>query len=150
MIVERLSELGYPFEIPEPDNGRFAQAVRVGDLVFTSGQLPILGDEEIKGKVGPEVSFERAQRAAVLCAYNCLRAVATVAEIDSIDRAVKVFGMVNVGAGFDDTSGVINASSGFLRTVLGERGWHARSAVGMVIPAGWAVEVEMIFSVSGS
>jgi enamine deaminase RidA (YjgF/YER057c/UK114 family) len=63
---------------------------------------------------------------------------------------VKVFGMVNVGDGFDDTSGVINASSAFLRNVLGERGWHARSAVGMVIPANWAVEIEMILSVSGS
>jgi enamine deaminase RidA (YjgF/YER057c/UK114 family) len=149
VIVERLAELGYPFEVPEARNGRFSQAVRAGDLVFVSGQLPVLRDEEIKGKVGTDVSFELAQRAAELCTYNCLRAFATVADIDSIDHVVKVFGMVNVGDGFDDTSGVINASSAFLRNVLGERGWHARSAVGMVIPANWAVEIEMILSVSG-
>jgi enamine deaminase RidA (YjgF/YER057c/UK114 family) len=148
VIVARLAELGYPFEVPESDNGRFFQAVRSGNLVFVSGQLPVLGDEEIKGKVGTDVTFEQAERAAELCAYNCLRAVATVADLDSIERIIKVFGMVNVGGDFDDTAGVINACSRFLRTVLGERGWHARSAVGMVIPAGWAVEIEMVVALS--
>lgn len=148
MIIERLKDLGYPFEVPEARNGRFSQAVRTGNLVYVSGQLPVLGSEQIKGKVGTDVTFEQAQRAAELCTYNCLRALATVADLQSIEQVVKVLGMVNVGDGFDDTSGVIDAGSRLLREALGDRGWHARSAVGMVIPAGWSVEIEMIFQVA--
>ena len=147
MIIERLADLGYSFDTPPAHNGLFSVAHRHRDLVFTSGQLPILGAEEIKGRVGSDLTAEEAARAAEICAFNCLRAVSAVADIDSIENVVKLLGMVNVAPGFADTTAVINGASSFLRTVLGDRAGHARSAVGMVIPYGFAVEIEMVVSV---
>lgn len=113
-------------------------------MVHISGELPWDGTDQVKGKFGADVSIEEAQRAADLCALNCLRAVGTVAPVDSIARIVKLFGMVNVADGFDETAAVINGESDFLLDVLGERGRSARSAMGMVVPANWAVEIDMI------
>jgi enamine deaminase RidA (YjgF/YER057c/UK114 family) len=146
MISERIRELGYTFEAaPAVVLDRFHTATRVGDLVFTSGQVPSLGDQHIRGRVGAEVDMGQARRAAELATVNCLRAVAAIADLDEIDRVAKVFGMVNCADGFDDTTGVINACSELLFAVLGERGReHARSAVGLTVPAGWAVEIDMV------
>jgi len=103
--------------------------------------------EAIKGKVGSDVDLDTAKKAAEICAFNCLRAAGAVVDVESITRVVKVFGMVNVADGFDNTSGVINGASEFVQKVFGEKGGHARSAVGMVIPSNFAVEVEMIFAI---
>jgi enamine deaminase RidA (YjgF/YER057c/UK114 family) len=149
LIIEKLAELGYEYEPAIPFNGTFYTAVRQDNLVFTSGQLPILGNVEIKGRVGTDITVEDAAKAAELCAYNCLRAVGTVADIESISQVVKLLGMVNVAEGFDNTTGVINGASEFLRNVLGDRAGHARSAVGMIIPFGFAVEVEMVVALDG-
>ncbi len=144
MIVQRLAELGYDFQ-PSPLNVlTFHAAVRVGDLVFTSGQIPSLDGVQIKGKVGTDIDLATAQKAAEICAFNCIRAVGAVADIGTIKRIVKVFGMVNVADGFDDTSSVINGCSEFLTKLLGDGGYHARSAVGVVLPGNWSVEVEMV------
>jgi enamine deaminase RidA (YjgF/YER057c/UK114 family) len=150
MIVERLAKLGYTYQPATLGVGTFPfhSAVRVGDLVFTSGQVPNLDGREVRGRVGVDLDLAEAKKAAEICAFNCLRAVGAVADIESVTRIVKVLGMVNVGPGFDDTSGVINGCSEFLREVFGEQGYHARSAVGMVLPSNWAVEVEMVVSVS--
>lgn len=151
MTVEAtLAELGYAYEPADIDvMGVFHAAVRTGNLVFTSGNVPSHGGVDIKGKVGGDLNVEAGQKAAELCAYNCLRAIGAVADINSIVRIVKVLGMVNVADGFDNTSGVINGASHFLTRVFGEDiGKHARSAVGMVIPANWAVEVEMVVEVA--
>lgn len=149
MSYERkLAELGYAIEPVELDTGKYVQAVRVGNLVYTSGQIPSWQGRQIKGKVGAELSAEQGYEAARLCALNALRAIKTVAgSLDNVARFVKVLGMVNVAVGFDDTSGVIHGCSDFLREVFGEAGHHARSAVGMTLPAGWAVEIEMIVEV---
>lgn len=147
MITTRLADRGFVLGTPSPGNPLFVPAVRVGDLVFTSGQLPVWGAEEIRGKVGADVTLAQAQRAAELCAVNCLQAVGTVADPESITRVVKVLGMVNVADGFDDTSGVVNGCSELLRAVLGDHRPHARSAVGLTVPGGWAVEIEMVIEV---
>jgi enamine deaminase RidA (YjgF/YER057c/UK114 family) len=148
VIKDQLAALGYEFKPPQLDNGRFLQAVRVGDLVFTSGQVPAWGDTQFKGKVGLDLDVVEAKKAAEICAVNCLQAVGCVAGLESITGIVKLFGMVNVADGFDNTPEVINGASEILRKLFGERAGHARSAVGMVVPLGWAVEIEMIVSVT--
>jgi len=149
LIVERLKELGYDYEpAPLERLGVFQAAVRTGDLVFTSGQIPSVGETHVKGKVGSDLTLEQAAAAAELCAFNCLRAVGAVADIESLERIVKIFGMVNVDEHFDSTTSVIHGATNFLIDVFGDRGKHARSAVGMVVPGNWAVEIEMIVEVN--
>lgn len=145
-VEEKLKALGYVLEPIALDNGKFVHAVRTGKLVYTSGQLPQWGDKTWKGKVGADVTLEEAQMAARICVLNALRAVKAVAgSLEDIKRIVKIFGMVNVAPGFDATPAVMNGASEFLREIFpGEAGLHSRSAVGMVLPLNFAVELEMI------
>ncbi len=150
MLAEaKLETMGFVLEPMVLDNGKFFQAVRSGNMVYVSGQLSRWGDKEWKGKVGADVTLEQAQEAAKFCALNALRAVkALVGSLDHVVKVVKVFGMVNVAPGFDATPSVINGASEFIREVFpGEAGHHARSAVGMVLPLNFAVELEMIVEV---
>ena len=144
MVIDTLKKLGYDFEPAPLEVLSFHAAARTGNLVFTSGQIPMLGDTAIRGKVGDDLDLDAGYKAAEICAVNCLRAIAAVADPDSIVRIVKVLGMVNVAEGFDDTSSVINGATDLLNAVLGEGNTHARSAVGMVLPSNWAVEVELV------
>lgn len=146
MIVEKLKELGYQYRPADLKVLDFQQAVKVGNLVFTSGQTPLLNGEGAKGKVGEDVDMETAYKAAEVCAYKCLQALGAVADINEVVRIVKVLGMVNVGEGFTNTSGVINGATHFLNKLFPDKG-HARSAVGMQIPNDWAVEIEMVIEV---
>jgi enamine deaminase RidA (YjgF/YER057c/UK114 family) len=148
-IIKKLAALGYEFTPAPIQTGTFPfhSAVRHGDLVFTSGQIPLLGDVQVKGLVGSDLTLEEAKYAAEVCAVNCLRAVTAVADVDRIDRIIKLFGMVNTAPGFNDTSGVINGASELMVKLFGDKGYHARSAVGMVLPGNWAVEVEMVVAV---
>jgi enamine deaminase RidA (YjgF/YER057c/UK114 family) len=146
MIVQRLAQLGYTYAPASLKVLSFHAATRVGNLIFTSGQIPLLDGNSIKGKVGQDIDIELAKKAAEICAFNCLRAAGAVVDIESVKRVVKVFGMVNVADGFDNTSEVINGCTDFLNKIFGEDITHARSAVGMVLPSNFAVEVEMIFS----
>lgn len=147
MIIERLAELGYTYEPAPLETLTFHSATRVGNLVFTSGQVPILDGKVIKGKVGDDIDLDTAFKAAEICAFNCLRAAGAVVNIESVTRVIKLVGMVNVADGFDKTSEVINGATDFLNRVFGKDNSHARSAVGMVLPANFAVEVEMILAV---
>ena len=156
MIVERLAELGYRYE-PMPlyggSNNQYVNATRVGDLVFTAGQGPILHDVWIRGKVGPggEVDVETAQDAAALTAFNCLCAVGAVADIESVQRVLKVTGLVNVADGFSDAPSVMDGCSDFLNKIfLGEQSGHARSATGTVVAFDLAVEIEMVVALAPS
>jgi len=144
MIIEKLRELGYEYEPAPLKHRSFHAAVRSGSLVFSSGQLPMYGDLRFKGRVGDDIDLESAQKAAEICAFNCLRAIGAAVDIESIRRVVKVFGMVNVADGFDDTPSVINGATDFLNDVFGADNTHARSAVGMSLPNNWAVEVELV------
>jgi enamine deaminase RidA (YjgF/YER057c/UK114 family) len=136
------------FEITAFDTiqkGPFHNAVQFGDLIYTAGQVSSWNGAAIKGFVGEDVTLEKAQEAARYCAANCLRAVKTlVGSLDRVERVVKLLGMVNVGDGFYDTPLVINGASEYINNVFGPAGAHARSAVGMVLPSTFAVEIEMI------
>ena len=145
----KLKEMGYTLETLEIFNGKFMHAVRTGNLVYTAGQVSRWGDKEIKGKVGADLTLEQGYEAARYAALNCLSAIHTAAGgIDKVVRIVKVLGMVNVAPGFNNTPGVIHGCSDLLNEVFGEAGGHARSAVGMTLPADFAVEIEMIAEVS--
>ena len=143
MIIKKLKELGYDYQPAKLEVLDFHQAVRTGNLVYTSGQTPLFNGEGAKGKVGEDISIEEAYKAAEICAYKCIQAVGAVADINNIEKVVKVFGMVNVGKDFNKTSGVINGATHFFNKLFPDSS-HARSAVGMTIPNNWAVEVEIV------
>lgn len=146
---EKLQEMGYTLNPIELDNGKFVLAVQTGNLIFTSGCVPAWEGTVIKGKIGADLTVEEGYEAAKLCTLNCLQAIKTVAgSLDRIKRIVKVFGMVNVAPGFDNTPGVIHGCSDMLREVFGEIGHHARSAIGLTVPFNFAVEIEMIVEVA--
>jgi enamine deaminase RidA (YjgF/YER057c/UK114 family) len=145
----KLAAMGYTIEPADGFNGKFMAAVRTGNLVYTAGQVSNWGGTEIKGKVGADLTLEQGYEAARFAALNCLRAVKSITgSLDHISRVVKVLGMVNVAPGFNNTPGVIHGCSDLLNEVFGETGRHARSAVGMVLPFDYAVEIEMIFEVN--
>jgi len=146
MDLANAAKLGYELTAAPLEVLSFHAATRVGSLIFTSGQIPVLGEDAIKGKVGADVDIETAKKAAEICAVNCLRAALAVAEADEIERVVKLVGMVNVAPGFNDTSTVINGATDFLNEVFKGQPSHARSAVGMVLPGNWAVEVEVVLA----
>lgn len=146
-VEDRLRDLGY--ELPPVPNpaGSYVPAARAGTLIFTAGQLPFKeGQLPYTGKVGREVSAEEAQEAARLCALNALAAVkAEAGSLDNVSRVVKVTGYVASATGFNGQPGVMNGASDFIGEVFGERGLHARSAVGVAeLPLDAPVEVELV------
>ncbi len=144
----KLKEMGYTIEPVELDNGKFVLAAQTGNLIFTAGCVPTWDGKSVKGKIGADLTVEEGYEAARMSTLNCLQAIKTVAgSLDNIVRIVKVFGMVNVAPGFDDTPGVIHGCSDFLREVFGEAGLHARSAIGLTVPFNFAVEIELIVEV---
>jgi enamine deaminase RidA (YjgF/YER057c/UK114 family) len=141
----RLAELGV--ELPEVTKpvAAYVPAVRTGNHVLTSGQLPfVAGALAATGKVGAEVSPEEAKRHARTCALNALAAVHALVGLDAVVRVVKVTGFVASAEGFTGQPAVINGASELLGEVFGEAGQHARSAVGVAeLPLGAPVEVEL-------
>jgi enamine deaminase RidA (YjgF/YER057c/UK114 family) len=146
----RLAELGVSLPAVAAPLAAYVPAVRTGNLVYTSGQLPLAGGELIRtGKVGAEVSPEDAKAAARTCALNALAAIDALVGIDSVVRVVKVVGFVASSPGFSGQPGVVNGASEFLGEVFGEAGSHARSAVGVSeLPLDAPVEVELIVEVA--
>jgi enamine deaminase RidA (YjgF/YER057c/UK114 family) len=146
----RLAELG--IELPEvvAPLAAYVPAVRTGNLVYTSGQLPMVGGELLQtGKVGATVSPEDAKALARVCALNALAAVHSLVGIDSVTRVVKVVGFVASAAGFTGQPGVVNGASQLFGEVFGDAGGHARSAVGVSeLPLDAPVEVEIIVEVA--
>ena len=146
----RLAELGLTLPDVVPPVAAYVPAVRSGDHVYTSGQLPMVeGKLPRTGKVGAEVSAEEAKELARICALNALAAVKSqIGDLSKIVRIVKVVGFVASDPGFSGQPGVINGASELLVEVLGEAGRHARSAVGVaVLPLDSPVEVELIAEV---
>ena len=146
----RLTELG--IELPEvvPPLAAYVPAVRTGNLVYTSGQLPIVAGELLQaGKVGGDVSPADAKALARVCALNALAAVHSLVGIDSVTRVVKVVGFVASADGFSAQPGVVNGASELFGEVFGDAGSHARSAVGVSeLPLNAPVEVELIVEVA--
>jgi enamine deaminase RidA (YjgF/YER057c/UK114 family) len=146
-VRDRLKALGYELpSIPNPA-GSYVPATSTGSLLFTAGQLPFKeGQLQYTGKVDKDVSVKVAKEAARLCALNALAAVkAEAGSLENVRRVVKVTGYVASAAGFNRQPEVINGASDFLGEVFGERGTHARSAVGVAeLPLDAPVEVELI------
>lgn len=148
----RLIELDIDLPTVVPPVAAYVPATRSGNMVYTSGQLPIIdGSLAATGKVGGEVSADEAKAHARTCALNALAAVHGLVGVDSIARIVKVVGFVASADGFTGQPGVVNGASELLGEVFGDAGQHARSAVGVAeLPLGAPVEVEMIVEVGDS
>ncbi len=143
----RIKELGIKLRTPGSPSANFVGAVRVGNLVFLSGQGPLKEDGKfIIGKVGKEVTFEEGKYAARLTGICLLEALkAEVGNLNNVKRIVKVLGMVNAVPEFDNHSQLINGFSDLMVEVFGESGKHARSAIGLgSLPRNIPVEIEMI------
>lgn len=148
---ERLAELG--IELPEvvAPVAAYVPTVRTGNLIHTSGQLPLAGGELVAtGKVGSDVTLEQGAEAARVCAINALAALADAAGgVDNIVRIVKVVIFVSSDPNFTDQPLVGNGASEFFGQALGDAGQHARSAVGVAtLPRDASVEVEVIAEVA--
>jgi len=145
-VEDRLAAMGLTVHEIVPPVAAYVPAVVTGRYVYTSGQLPIVDGALVEtGKVGAEVSPERAQELAALCALNAIAAVKSVALLESVTRVVKVTGFVASAPGFTGQPGVVNGASNLLLEAFGDVGAHARSAVGVAeLPLNAPVEVEMI------
>ncbi|MCX4687051.1 RidA family protein [Kitasatospora purpeofusca] len=145
-VEEKLAELGLTLPPVAAPVAAYVPALRTGDFVFTSGQLPMVaGKLPSTGKVGAEVTPEEAKELAQICALNALAAVKSViGDLDLVEQVVKVVGFVASAPDFTGQPGVINGTSELLGKVLGDAGVHARSAVGVtVLPLDAPVEVEI-------
>lgn len=146
----RLHELGLQLPPPPAPVAAYVPAVRCGDLVFTSGQIPLRdGRVAYAGKVGSALTPEQGYEAARLCALNALAVLrAALGGLDRVAQVVKVTGFVNSAPGFTGQPQVVNGASELLLAVFGEAGRHARSAVGVSeLPLDSAVEVELVVRV---
>lgn len=148
--LARLKELGLELPSVVPPVAAYVPAVRTGNLVYTSGQLPMAGGVMAQtGLVGGPVTPEQAKELARTCALNALAAVDALVGLDSVVRVVKVVGFVASAPGFTGQPGVVNGASELFGEVFGEAGQHARSAVGVaVLPLDASVEVEIVVEVS--
>jgi len=146
-IQSKLAELGLTLPVAAAPVAAYVPAVRTGNLVFTAGQLPLVdGKIPFVGKVGSDVTPEQAKDMAQICALNALAAISLVADIDQIERVVRVGGFVNGVQGFVAIPQVINGASELLIKLFGEvNGKHARTAIGVAeLPLNAPVEVEMV------
>ncbi|OBI98565.1 RidA family protein [Mycobacterium asiaticum] len=145
----RLQQLGIALPEVAAPLAAYVPAVRTGNLVYTAGQLPFeAGKLTHTGKVGGEVTPEQGKALARICALNALAAVDSLVGLDSVTQVVKVVGFVASAPGFHGQPGVVNGASNLLAEVFGERGAHARSAVGVgELPLDAPVEVELIVEV---
>jgi enamine deaminase RidA (YjgF/YER057c/UK114 family) len=145
----RLEQLGLTLPEVVAPLASYVPAVRTGNLVYTSGQLPMeAGRLARTGKVGAEVNPEDAKVLARICALNALAAVHSLVGVDAVTRVVKVVGFVASAPGFNGQPGVVNGASDLLGEVFGDHGAHARSAVGVSeLPLDAPVEVELIVEV---
>ena len=149
-IKEKISSLGLSLPTAAAPVAAYVPAVKSGNLVFTAGQLPVVDGKLLKeGKVGRDVTAEEAKELAQICALNALAAISLVADLDQIERVVRVGGFVNCAPSFIAIPGVINGASEFLIKIFGDvNGKHARTAVGVAeLPLNAPVEIELIVEI---
>lgn len=148
MIAEkRLKEMGIELPALSAPKALYVPVVQTGNLCYVSGQIPMLDGELLySGKVGEERTLEEGQEAARICAVNLLAALrAHLGDLDKIVRIVKLQAFVNSKTGFMQQHIVVNAASQLLYDALGEKGHHARTAVGVnQLPMDATVEIEAI------
>jgi enamine deaminase RidA (YjgF/YER057c/UK114 family) len=146
-IETKLTEMGIELPAPGKPVANYVPAVRAGNLVFLSGHGPVLENGNlITGKVGADLSLEEGYNAARQVALILLASLKSeIGDLDKVHRVVKLLGMVNCTPDFVDQPKVINGASDLLVEIFGDKGRHARSAVGMnALPSNIAVEIEMI------
>ena len=148
-IEEKLKQLGLELPSSAKPMANYVPAVRTGNLVFLSGHGPLEKDRLVTGKVGSDLTVEEGYQAARLTAIGLLGSLkALIGDLERVRRIVKLLGMVNCDPTFMEQPQVINGASDLLVEVFGDRGRHARSAVGMnALPVNIAVEIEMIVEV---
>lgn len=152
LIDKRLAELGITLPTPAKPVANYVPWVRTGNLVFISGQGP-LADGKIlyQGRLPDTVSIEDGQKSARLCAVNVIAQLreALGGDLDRVTRVVKLVGFVNAAPDFADHPKIINGASDLMVEVFGDKGRHARSAVGSPsLPFNISVEVEAIIEVA--
>ena len=146
-LKEKLAALGLTLPTTAAPVAAYVPAVITGNLVFTAGQLPTVdGKLILTGKVGSDVTPEDAKKMAEICALNALAAISYVADIDQIEKIIRVGGFVNCAPGFVAIPAVINGASEFLISLFGDvNGKHARTAVGVAeLPLNSPVEIELL------
>jgi enamine deaminase RidA (YjgF/YER057c/UK114 family) len=147
---KKLKELGIELIAPSKPIANYVKAVRAGNLLFLSGHGPSKADGTlIVGKVGKELTTEQGADAARQTAISLLSTLkAELGDLNKVKRIVKVLGMVNCTENYGDQPKVINSFSDLMVQVFGEKGKHARSAVGMyALPMNMAVEIEMVVEI---
>jgi len=151
-VDAKLKELGIELPTPPKPAAAYVPAVQSGNLVFISGQIPMVnGELQYVGKVGADLGLEDAQACARVCAINILAniKVACGGDLSRVTRVVKLGGFVNCTPDFNEIPQVINGASNLIGEVFGDKGEHTRFAVGAVnLPFGVAVEVEAIVEIS--
>ncbi|WP_221566901.1 RidA family protein [Alkalihalobacillus sp. TS-13] len=142
---EKLQNLGFQLKEVRPSVGNYVSHVRVGNLIFTAGQ----GVDEFHGKLGRNLTLEEGYAAARQSMLNLLSVLKyELGDLSRVTRIIKLLGFVNCTEDFTDQPKVINGASDLLVEVFGDRGIHARSALGMAqLPNNTAVEIEMIVEV---
>jgi enamine deaminase RidA (YjgF/YER057c/UK114 family) len=149
-VEEKINDLGIELETPSKPVANYVGAVKTGNLVFLSGKISKDANGKlITGKLGSELSVEEGYEAARFCGIDQLSTLkAEIGDLNKVVRIVKVTGMVNSDPNFTDQSKVVNGFSDLMVEIFGERGKHARAAVGMAsLPLGVACEIEMIVEV---
>jgi enamine deaminase RidA (YjgF/YER057c/UK114 family) len=148
----KLAALGLVIPTAPQPVADYVPAVRLGNLVFVSGQVPIVDGKLIaRGRLGQEVTVEQGQEAARVCALNCLAALASVADLESLVKVAKLTGYVASSPAFTEQPAVVNGASELMVELFGEKGQHARAAVGVSsLPLNAPVEVEMIAMVASA
>lgn len=148
-MQERLKELNIVIpEVAKP-LAAYVPAVKTGDLVYISGQLPMIENNVVyKGKIGSDLSIEDGREAAKLCVINCLAALTTCADLDAIEKIIKITGYIQCTSDFYEQALVLNGASELLVDLLGDKGKHSRAAIGVnSLPLNAACEIEMIVKV---
>jgi enamine deaminase RidA (YjgF/YER057c/UK114 family) len=149
-IEQKLEEMGLKLPSVAKPVAAYVPGVKDGHIIYTSGQLPsVEGKPAYLGHVGAECSPEDAYEAAKICALNALAVVKDLAgDLDKVERIIKVTGFVSSAPGFNGQPGVVNGASELLAQIFGDKGAHARSAVGVgELPLNVPCEVEMIVKI---
>lgn len=148
-VIERLSELGITLPAVAAPVAAYVPAIRVGDQVWTSGQLPFVdGKLPAVGKLGADITVEQGADYARQAALNALAAVDALVGINNVKRVLKIVGFVASVDGFAEQPAVVNGASNLIGEIFGEAGAHARSAVGVAeLPLSSPVEIEIIVEV---
>jgi enamine deaminase RidA (YjgF/YER057c/UK114 family) len=148
---DKLKEIG--IELPETPTplGSYIPVLRVGNLVFLSGMLPLRqGKLKRQGKVGKDISLDEAKEEARIATINALSVLkANIGSLDNVKRCIKITGYVASEPDFTEQPKVLNAASDLLFEIFGESGRHVRSTVGVnVLPLNSPLEIEFVFEVS--